>query len=740
MAIITKTKRSAQAAPKARLTQTQKNGQRTRKAVKNWSELLECTAGFAPIRNKNVRNNTAMLLENQMRWLNENSPAMTTAMFGPQNGLHGGELGNSDFYAPGDMRNPTTILPMVRRIYPALMSNETVGVQPMPGPVALAFAIRYRYLKGANALGDSSTEHVHGRYETLTAGEDGAVTRAGGSSNRDGAGWGVEGGEYTASGIRGVETKAMLKVDTTSTTDTSAKLITVVGNGFPQSFDVVSEAVKVTIDTATEKHVEKEVRFLHPVLVQIAGAPIDTTSKALKTGFVYVNGQYGYNVTDGTAQTPAAVVAAAYGQSNVTTSTTYALVAGKKIVGISTQDTAKAQISEIKFNAETGKWDLGNSEMGYQRLDTRFTGAQDKQLLQPLAGGRWKFRLEDTGIAARVHAFEATGAIARTSFGFEKQAVEAGTRRLSTSWTLETQEDLKNTNGIDIDTEATQQMSYELQAEIDREMTVRMLFTALKNNEWSVWSGKLADARWMGERARAFYQFIIKMAMRMRVRNRRGAANFIVCTPDVAALLQMLEDYVPMQVNNTIELNNAQSAAAGTLGGNKFNVYIDERTAVYSTADYGMGYESMFDHNQTEAEVSLPNYCMLGYKGADTYDAGIIYCPYIPIMVQTATDTNSFSPHVGLMTRYGVMDNIFGSHLYYHVILIDDFSNPGVHQNDNSTAPKGQVSMYPNGYAVTGTSSTDMPSYAFPTTATWTGDINVPAEAIKVDATCTHQA
>ena len=365
----------------------------------------------------------------------------------------------------------------------------------------------------------------------------------------------------------------------------------------------------------------------------------------------------------------------------------------------------KAQIDEIKFNEVTGKWDLGNSEMGYQRIDTRFTGMQDKRLLEPLAGGRWHFRLEDTGIAAKVHAFEATGAIARTSFGFEKQAVEAGTRRLSTSWTLETQEDLKNTNGIDIDTEATQQMSYELQAEIDREMTVRMLFSALKNNEWSVWSGKLADARWMGERARAFYQFIIKMAMRMRVRNHRGAANFIVCTPDVAALLQMLEDYIPMQVNNTIELNNAQSAAAGTLGGNKFNVYIDERTAVYSNADYGMGYNEMFDQNNDfSPEVQLPNYCMLGYKGAETYDAGIIYCPYIPIMVQTATDSTSFSPHVGLMTRYGVMDNIFGSHLYYHVILIDDFSNPGV-QNDNG--------LYPNGY-VTGREET-APSYAFPT-------------------------
>ena len=707
MAIITKQKRSQAVAQRPQLTQTQKNGQRTRKAVKNWSELLECTAGFAPIRNKSVRNNTAMLLENQMRWLNENSPAMTTAMFGPQNGLHGGDLGNSDFYAPGDMRNPTTILPMVRRIYPALMSNETVGVQPMPGPVALAFAIRYRYLKGANALGDSSTEHVHGRHT------DGTFSENTPTSNRDGAGWELnKDGEYTASGIRGVETKAKLGAD--------GKLTTVVGNGFPQSFDVVSPVVSMNI--GTEQDVE--VRVIHPLLVQLLGITEAEQSKlvfaqgqvAIRGSVTVVEGSPSTSNDDGTV-TPGTISIPANSATSMQVITGIwggekvgKLEAGMKIVGIS--DPAKAHISEIKFNEVTGKWDLGNSEMGYQRLDTRFTGMQDKRLLEPLAGGRWQFRLEDTGIGAKVHAFEATGAIARTSFGFEKQAVEASTRRLSTSWTLETQEDLKNTNGIDIDTEATQQMSYELQAEIDREMTVRMLYSALKNGEWSVWSGQLADARWMGERARAFYQFIIKMAMRMRVRNHRGAANFIVCTPDVAALLQMLEDYIPMQVNNTIELNNAQSAAAGTLGGNKFNVYIDERTAVYSTADYGQGYDSMFDNSyETSAaqEVKLPNYCMLGYKGSETYDAGIIYCPYIPIMVQTATDTNSFAPHVGLMTRYGVMDNIFGSHLYYHVILIDDFSNPGL----DTAETKG---VYPDGYARQ-TAKDDMPSYAFPMTS-----------------------
>ena len=288
MAIITKSKRSAQvAARRPQLTQTQKNGQRTRKAVKNWSELLECTAGFAPIRNKNVRNNTAMLLENQMRWLNENSPAMTTQMFGPQNGLHGGELGNSDFYAPGDMRNPTTILPMVRRIYPALMSNETVGVQPMPGPVALAFAIRYRYLKGANALGDSNTEHVHDR-NTAT-------------HNRDSHGYGMnDDGEYTASGIRGVETKAILK---------DGLITTVIGNGFPKSFPAVAEF--------DGKY------YVHPILMQLC---------PLKDGQTY-DAKKGLTVTGTGAES--AVQASDIATALDAVFDTATLKLGTKIVGIS---------------------------------------------------------------------------------------------------------------------------------------------------------------------------------------------------------------------------------------------------------------------------------------------------------------------------------------------------------------------------------------------------------------------
>lgn len=652
------------AAKRQMLTETQKNGQRTAQAVKNWSKLLECTNGFAPITNKTVKNNTAMLLENQMRWITE--AANNTSMFGPQNGLTGGALGSTDSYARGDFRLPRVLLPMVRRIYPALMSNETVGVQPMPGPVAMAFAIRYKYLKGPHAAGDSAVNHIH---DNVCPNEHPVIR-----------------GERAAHGIKGVETKATLTVKEVAQT----------------AADWEADSKEEDIPAEEKKHCE---------MMAATAAALSTPTNAVKVGsatLVLIDGQ-GYPRPQHVIYTHASGVAVAlpFGYKfALADAATVGTSVSALVVGISLPaDDTNKHIVPGHVDELNGRKYTGNDEMGYQRLDTRFTGRQEARLSEPLARNRWKFRPEDTGVAAVVQQFEGTGAVARTAFGFEKCSVEAGTRRLSTSWTLETEEDLKNTNGIDIDTEATQQMSYELQAEIDREMTVRMLYSCLKHGEWSVWDGQLADARWMGERARAFYQHLIKMSIRMRVRNRRGAANFIVCTPDVAALLETLDEFIVMPVNTNVSTSNAASAAAGTLGGNRFNVFIDDRTPVYNTDDYGAGYEDMFDQTEPEGDYRMPNYCMLGYKGTEAHDAGIIYCPYIPIMVQTATDPYSFEPQVGLMTRYGVMDHIFGSHLYYHCIIIDSFAQPGLGEDAKP--------LYPAGY-VTPKADAGSTSYAFP--------------------------
>ncbi len=594
---------------------TQQNGERTKKAVFRWKKLLENTKDFGTIRTKAAKESTAMLLENQYRYLKE--AATNTSIFGPQNGLQGGALHATDGYAPGDNRLPRILIPMVRRIYPALMSNEVVGVQPMPGPVALGFALRYKYLKGALHAGDSDTRHVHEGKDTQT------------------------GEEHTprmnARGIKGIETKA-------SITEAGDLLTLINGQGYPEAQPTVS------VIAAGEKFVATASALVQSILGTIAQSVADTAEEA-----------------------KSAVLTAIKDAPKFA-----ALQAGMNIVGVSSwNDTAHADLFTTKEN----------SEMGYQKLDTRFTGRADARLGESLAGGRWQFRPEDTGIATLMQQYEGTGAIAKTSFGFEKCSVEAGTRRLSTSWTLETEEDLKNTNGIDIEQEATQQMSYELQAEIDREMTVRMLYSCLSKGEWSLWDAQLADARWLAERQRAFYQHLIKMSIRMQTRNRRGPANFIVCTPDVAALLESLDEFTTMPAQSSISTGNMATAKVGTLGGNRFSVYVDTRSAVYDGSDYGHGYDNMFEQPSTK----LPNYCMLGYKGAESYDAGIIYCPYIPIMVQQAVNPVDFTPQVGLMTRYGVLDNIFGAELYYHCIIVDSFAQPGVTGDLRKVYPAGYI-------------------------------------------------
>ena len=165
-------------------------------------------------------------------------------------------------------------------------------------------------------------------------------------------------------------------------------------------------------------------------------------------------------------------------------------------------------------------------------------------------------------------------------FLLRKTAVEAGTRRLGARWSVELEQDLKNMNGIDIDTELTNAMSYEIQAEIDREMLVRMIQVSLnagRGSGYSVWSPASADGRWLVERNRDFYQRLIIEANRIAVRNRRGAANFVVATPRVCAILEMLPEFQWVPVQGNVNTQPVGVAKIGNLGG-RFNVYRDTRT------------------------------------------------------------------------------------------------------------------------------------------------------------------
>jgi hypothetical protein len=474
--------------------------------LEKWGPILDYNSdNVRAIEDDHTRLNTAILLENQEKWCFEatnstgNAGVFSTVggtglASGIQDGAYGNQFPsqNDNAYDPGDARLPKILIPMIRRTFPELITNEIVGVQPMSGPVGLAFALRYKY-------------------------------------------------EPTALGFQN----------------------------------------------------------------QSTGLDASGTNK--------------------------------YGNLG---------------------NTIAADLS-------------ANPEMGYQYLDTRFTGTSSAGL-----SGNSYFLMadQDMGVAALLSQFELSSNIPQIVVSFEKTAVEAGTRRLAARWSVELEQDLKNMNGIDIDTELTNAMSYELQAEIDREMIIRMIQTALNagfGQGFSVWSPASADGRWLVERNRDFYQRLIVEANRIAVRNRRGSANFIVATPRVCAILEMLPEFQWVPVQGSVNTQPVGVAKVGSLGG-RFNVYRDTRTEAQSQAQYQPSYPTAPTTSATGvlSRATRLEYALLGYKGPEFYDTGIIYCPYIPVMVQRTIGPNDFSPRVGLMTRYGVVDNIFGANLYYHCIIL----------------------------------------------------------------------
>jgi hypothetical protein len=183
----------------------------------------------------------------------------------------------------------------------------------------------------------------------------------------------------------------------------------------------------------------------------------------------------------------------------------------------------------------------------------------------------------------------------------------------------------------------------------------------------------------MAERNRDLYAKIIVEANRIAVRNRRGAANFIVATPKVCAILEMLPEFQWMSVQGNVNTQPVGIARVGNLGG-RFNVYRDTRTEAQGP-NVNKNDDILGNPSRRSEEV---NYVLLGYKGPEFYDTGIIYCPYIPVMVQRTIGPNDFAPRVGLLTRYGVVDNIFGAHLYYHLIVINDIGTGDSFQRSSS--------------------------------------------------------
>ncbi len=238
----------------------------------------------------------------------------------------------------------------------------------------------------------------------------------------------------------------------------------------------------------------------------------------------------------------------------------------------------------------------------------------------------------------------ATGTkIADMGFSIEKVSVEAKSRALKATFSTELQQDLKAIHGLDADTELANILSTELLAEINRQFVRTVYIVAKVGSQQAKLAEKGtfdmsvdSDGRWSAEQYKGLKMQVEKEANVLSKETRRGRGNIVIASPDVVSALAESGrlDYAPA-LNTNIEVDTATTTFMGVLDG-RFKVYADP---------YLAGLESDF--------------MVVGYKGSNAYDAGIFYCPYVPLEMYKTVGQDDFQPRIGFKTRAGIVENPF---------------------------------------------------------------------------------
>jgi len=232
-------------------------------------------------------------------------------------------------------------------------------------------------------------------------------------------------------------------------------------------------------------------------------------------------------------------------------------------------------------------------------------------------------------------------------FSIEKILVEAKSRALKAEYSLELAQDLKAIHGLNAESELANILSSEILAEINREVIRTIYKVAESGAQANVATQGVFDldvdsnGRWSVEKFKGLLFQMERDANAIAQRTRRGKGNIVMCSADVASALTMagVLDYTPA-LNANLNVDDTGNTFAGVLMG-KFRVYIDP----YS------------------ANVSANQYYVIGYKGSSPYDAGLFYCPYVPLQMVRAVGENTFQPKIGFKTRYGLVSNPFAEGL-----------------------------------------------------------------------------
>jgi len=300
-----------------------------------------------------------------------------------------------------------------------------------------------------------------------------------------------------------------------------------------------------------------------------------------------------------------------------------------------------------KYDSQSG------AEALYQEAFSKFSGAGNTSVggatlstggINPTSAALTGFRAL---LTASAEGLGDSTTFREMAFSIERVAVEARTRALKAEYTTELAQDLKAVHGLDAESELANILSTEILSEINREV-VRSIYVTAKDGAQHTdltTAGTYdlnvdSDGRWSAERFRGLMFQLEREANVISKQTRRGKGNFILCSSDVASALAM-GGWLQLSpaLNTNLDVDDTGNTFVGTLNG-KLKVYIDPYSA-------------------TTTGGSDVNFACVGYRGSNPYDAGLFYCPYVPLQMVRAVGENTFQPKIGFKTRYGMVANPF---------------------------------------------------------------------------------
>lgn len=314
-------------------------------------------------------------------------------------------------------------------------------------------------------------------------------------------------------------------------------------------------------------------------------------------------------------------------------------------------------------------------EIGYNNMYANFTGAS-ADVTKDIEGqeAAWKaYAGEDTtgnqlyGVGVQTSKGEWADTLTDTdpmfpqvSFDWLRSTVEAKTRKLGAHWSLDVQEDANAMQGIDISEEMMSTIGFELAAQIDRQILSSQVLAAIKGGKVAEWSPANADGIDQKGRLITLFTEINYLSNKIAENTRRGSANFAIASTKATSLIQTVNADAAFTANVNGKIPSLPNTGVGSL--------------------LKVGLMNAGTQLLIRDTFAKGDYILLGYKGSQKGDTGVVFCPYVPVQMMKAVDPHTFAPILGARTRYGVLSNVWGSSNYYYFMTLKGLTDtvPGI--------------------------------------------------------------